>query len=468
MTGGMTTKSGHSDFEAIFKQHVHSNIVLHSRMQGMDSLKRKKFQELERQKYLFRMQYSKYNNGLHNVSSVKVNKTNIKAAVPKPVFVVCKGFPYSLKTWHTITDVSDGSLDLYKTDVLQTEEKPVSFRTRSISDVSDNSTERRCSTSQNVIKNSEDEVLPRLRRRSHTMSEIEEVRGKLQNKGSLPVRKVDSDGDINSTKQIPIVIEKIDKIDSARCKSTGANQKDTLVLPEIQVSRKTPSPSYASKCDNCAEQIRFRNRLNSDVSDLIALKHLEQDSLLSVNPSPALKRKTSTSGQTEGTSTDIDRERSASLKKSPGQKDSPTSILSASRKNSDVEAPVSMRRQSSSFAEDISENKPEMRMRSLTMESGRRPSLKNIERRNSRKYEIGLEGYSGYRKASLFEKMLSASCSSLSNRSDGSDDDLRTCRYLRINGENINGSKEDVSLESIDFRHTTTPVTEETASTSEN
>lgn len=435
MSERASMKEGPSDYEAMFKQHVHSNLMLHNRIRDMDSLKHKKMQELERNKARFKMQYSKYSTG--NFSSVASPRcrNGVKSATPKPVFIVCKHFPCSYRTWTAITDVSDSSIDLYKTDVLQTDEAPLSYRATEEAPNGDN----------------QNDLAPKLRRRSYTMPDIQTFREKPRSRGVSMLKNFKPENIMESTHGL----------------DNSEGECDKLILPDIKVVKCPPT----NRPNNSLQSNTFRQRANSDISGIVVVKPCDKSSCLCPDNTVRVQRKNSEVSLLNAG--DKRRNLSAGTQRQNSQespKERPNTTSEGQPTSFGEHAPWSSMRRRSSAAETIQHLLPTERRRCNTVGNDRRPTLQGMtQRRNSRSYTIGIEGYSGYRKASLFEKLLSASCSALDtmNTNAGSEENLHNCRYIRVAGENIEGSHENISLENIDFRHNVSPIPVESASVSD-
>ena len=405
MNDNRNMKAGQSDYKAMFKKHVHSNLILHSKMRDIESLKRKKMQELERNKEQFKMRYARYseNNGVKSTSSPRY-RSDTKSAAPKPVFIVCEDFPCSFRTWSAITDVNDSSLDIYKTDVLQTEDPPVSFRGQDELD-------------------STDDLAPRTRVRSYTMPVIHRNR--------LNVMPTDTPNTSNN---------------------------DIPVLPDISIP--SHSPSYSKQCEHSHV---FRRRTHSDVSHIKYGMYRVPEIRLGNKRTIIRVGSVEEEDAPQATNADSTRRNSPCEETHPPvyRRCQTSAALPMNPKPGNKRPPL--RRQSTHDSSSF--HSPERRRCSTMDNTKHPPSLQNmLQRRDNRNNSyVGREAYTGRRRGSLFDRLLSASCSALDKTSNNgnSDNDLAQCRYIRVQGENIDGSNEEICLENMDFHHEVSNGTEE-------
>ena len=115
-----------SDFQTLFKQHIHENLLLREQNRNLETIKATKLRELNTAEANFKSKYKKYIK-LARKPSQDISRqlsSPVPEVSPRPPFIICKDFPYSFKTWGNLTDLNHEKegIDVYKTELLECEE----------------------------------------------------------------------------------------------------------------------------------------------------------------------------------------------------------------------------------------------------------------------------------------------------------------------------------------------------------
>jgi hypothetical protein len=403
----------------MFKRHVHDNLLLNNDLRLMDDMKKAKLKELSRDRDLFKAKFSKFHqlNSKRHMPEGHYTRNATPKASHKPSFIVCKNSPCSLKSWNNLTDLTKEKVDVYKTEVLQSDEAAVSFRRENKdrnSNAVKNSMQRKISAppdrmpnglqlsrSQTTLSKStdlsdqksnletDDFQLPDFRRRSSTMpSYCFRTKLNLGNKRSSPVLENkpqntnEQKNKIELGNSIPCVSisdHSSENIDKAMDKGLNV----TFDLPDEDVERRTAFPKIDKKFQRAKSMIISDNQL-------------------SANSPETFRRRSMT-------------------------------VASIRRDNVDdqLSLPQTFRR------------------RSMTVDYSGSPVIRKLLNKRVSIDKFNLTA----RRQSLFDKLVTASMSSSEDVSDleysKSVEDLEACRYLRKPGQNIHGSKEELDLDVI-------------------
>lgn len=130
-TNSSANDTEYYDYEVMFKKHVHGRILLNDDLRMLDVMKKSKLKELNRDKDVFINRFSKYNQAksVRTLPDVYFTRNTTPRSVSKSSFIVCRTSPCSFKTWHNLTDITKENIDVYKSEVLQTDDSRLSFRT---------------------------------------------------------------------------------------------------------------------------------------------------------------------------------------------------------------------------------------------------------------------------------------------------------------------------------------------------
>jgi len=465
---------GETNYEALFRKHTHKNMLLQSQMKNMDSLKQKKLLEFERAKDQFRRQHLNVASGTQrNASSARLPRSRDSSpSTFSSRFLISKHFPYSMKTWNQLADVSQKNLDIYKTEVLKSADAPVSFAEKTASDgeLSKNCTDTREDSGQlhNSQKrasksgNSLTKISPAnsidifdvtdngFRRRSFTSPVLlGDSRKKLKsssvskkNVSNVSLEKCCADSKVSVPVMAKIQVEEslvdsksnafIESSDITKDVDTHGTQDNSVpsihVSDETQCTQNIPNVVIVKPCN-----VDLSETSTSDTSN----KYKQVQTTGEEGPNGRLEVKTS-SFRARSNSTPA-RKQQPPLETVP-EVENKTCTPSTRRRSSTLDSTQTMKRMSI--------------VRNFT--ARRSSSFIDSSTAPSDTYTIGLEGYSGHRRKSLFEKLLSSAIAVEKNAKSGDGEewvDIKACRYLRCPGEDINGSREELSLENVDFCH---------------
>lgn len=402
-----------SDYEIMFKKHVHDNMLLNSDLRLLDEMKKSKLRELKRDTFAFKSRFSRYNKtkSVNSMPDVHYTGKTTPRAATKPSFVVCKTSPCSLKTWNNLTDITKG-FDVYRTDILQTEEAELSFKKKA----DDNS-----NTKENVTGDStkygERKGGSTVQQRSH--SSIQKPFHKVVN--------VESAEEASEDFHLPDFRARASTMPSYCYKTKGTShikKADNLISTRPSYEGKNESSENKTRPENSQSEENKKSSLSRPNISVIDCKseNAEKPSENELKVTFDLDEKVCLSSnqttQAKKLNFKFQRAKSFVIHKDHGD-------LSTFRARSNtLDSAKSWSKDSSKLL---------VRRESL--------SLNRIDR--------------AVRRMSMFDRLLSQTISSTENDSDtdwsSSFENIQSCRYLRVPGQNIDGSTEDLSLENINF-----------------
>ncbi|KAH3859359.1 hypothetical protein DPMN_102078 [Dreissena polymorpha] len=463
-------RKGYADFETMFKRHVLENKMLHNELKGLDNMKRKKMRELERDKHNFGKKYgTRVKSGLNLAvpSNSHYDRDTAPCPSARPRYIVSKHFPYSLKAWNNLTDVLAPGIDIYKSEILQSSESPVFFakdttrtpdetKSKKIGKVGDKKTMKNVASAEKVhgenFADIVDDLESGFRRRSFTNPVVmrESFRKRSNTVNVRPTSQSTSRLSKRNTQStcIQSIDSDIDRTDPLSQSYPGLLLSATSNVPSDVNAENTkgldiPAPENQDAADQVGnKEATYKCKTipvivvrPADDTEHFVADNLE-NSPLAMNNSKQNKQETLGNATPILTSEDDDFQ-----------------PLPRGRSNT-MDDGLFAQRKDHSFRELVTD----------VIHAGRKPALCDIvvdllrgKRRGiGYQYSISFEGYSGFRRGSLFDKLLSASCSSIYGgpaRKRVDINELKKCRYIRIPGENINGSREEISLENLDFHH---------------
>ena len=116
-----TMDSPLTDFQELYRVHIHENLVLRENMRDLEKQQIKRWRDMKVESNQFKNQYSKYlKNGrarsLHDVTPKGTYDGEANISVSRDM--ICKNCPYSFETWNNLCDVNRNDIDAYKSEVL--------------------------------------------------------------------------------------------------------------------------------------------------------------------------------------------------------------------------------------------------------------------------------------------------------------------------------------------------------------
>lgn len=118
-----TFENSLSDFQELYRVHVHENLVLSGNIRDLEKQKFKRLKDFSSERQQFKNKYLKYLQRCRRQVSkglpARVNSSvSHEMNIPVSRDMVCKNCPYSFETWNALVDVNRNEIDCYKSEIL--------------------------------------------------------------------------------------------------------------------------------------------------------------------------------------------------------------------------------------------------------------------------------------------------------------------------------------------------------------
>ena len=253
-----------SDFQELFRVHVHENRILQGNVRDLEKQKVKLLKDMGAESRQFKSKYTKYLERGRRRSFQDIPLTprytdsgEVNVSVSRDM--ICKNCPYSFKTWNNLVDVKRNGIDAYKSEILfgDRKEKKLSSSYGNVAEHSRTGVEQNCVGMVTEIPGFRENIRHSSKRLSASASALLEIVNTENNSPKASPRLKRS---CKETIHSPVGRRVTQEISAKDCQELlSLHRSKTIPTIDTEYSPRTESPRTNNTVNLCVPRVDVEN-----------------------------------------------------------------------------------------------------------------------------------------------------------------------------------------------------------------